>query len=75
MLSVELNKNEITTPGLYIMRLKSNTGLVRIVGQPRTGYKIINPENAAETYMKDLPKDGSIPTDAYFSEPLSLVVV
>lgn len=75
MLNIELNHQEITGPGLYIMRWKKQTGLVRIVGQPRTGYKIINPEGTPESYIKELPVDGQIPNDAYFSEPLAIVVV
>ena len=57
------------------MRWKGRTGLARIVGQPSTGLKIIAPEGTPETYLKDLPKDGVIPLDAMFSEPLAIVVV
>ena len=72
MLNIELSNREITGPGLYIMRWKGHTGLVRIVGQPKTGYQIINPPTAPETYFKDTPKDGVIPNDALFSEPLTV---
>lgn len=75
MMNVEISHREITTPGLYIMRWQGRTGLVRIVGQPSTGYKIIDPEKPMETYMTDLPKDGAIPLDAYFSEALAIQVV
>lgn len=72
MLNIELSNREITGPGLYIMRWQGHTGLVRIVGQPKTGYSIINPENAPETYFKNTPKGGAIPNDALFSEPLTV---
>ena len=75
MVNIEISHREVTNPGLYLMRWKGRTGLARIVGQPSTGLKIIAPENTPETYLKDLPKDGMIPTDALFSEPLSVVVV
>ena len=75
MVQVEISNREITNPGLYVMRWKGKTGLARIVGQPRTGLKIIAPEGTPETYLKDLPKDGLIPTDALFSEPLAIVQV
>jgi len=75
MLSVEISQREVTNSGLYIMRWKGNTGLARIVGQPSTGLKIIAPEGTPESYMRDLPKDGAIPPDALFSEPLAIVVV
>jgi len=75
MINVEISKREVTNPGLYIMRWKGRTGLARIVGQPSTGLKIIAPEGTPETYLKDLPKDGVIPLDAMFSEPLAIVVV
>ena len=75
MLSIEISQREVTNPGLYIMRWKGRTGLARIVGQPSTGLKIIAPEGTPETYRKELPKDGIIPNDALFSEPLGIVVV
>ena len=75
MLNVEISNREIGQPGLYLMRWQKRTGLVRIVGEPKRGFKMIAPENAAETYLSGLPKDGMIPTDACFSEPLSVVVV
>lgn len=75
MLNIEVSTREVTNPGLYIMRWKGRTGLVRVVGQPSTGLKIINPEGSAESYMRDLPKDGEVPVDALFSEPLAIVVV
>jgi hypothetical protein len=52
---------------------KKKTGLVRIVGQPKTGYKIINPENAQEHLFQGLPANGEIPTDAFLSEPISVI--
>jgi hypothetical protein len=73
-MNIELNNRELTTPGLYVMRWKGRTGLVRVVGQQRTGFNLINPENTPETYMADLPKDGLIPPDAVFSEPLNITV-
>lgn len=72
MLNIELSNREIAAPGLYIMRWKGHTGLVRIVGQAKTGYSIINPPTAPETYFKDIPKGGAIPSDALFSEPLTI---
>lgn len=72
MLNIELSNREIAAPGLYIMRRKGHTGLVRIVGQPKTGYTIISPPTASETYFKDTPKGGAIPDDALFSEPLTI---
>jgi|PlaIllAssembly_1097288.scaffolds.fasta_scaffold91215_5 hypothetical protein len=75
MVNIELrNRTDIGTPGLYLMRWQGRTGLVRIVGQPKTGYRIIVPEHGAETYLDGLPKDGSIPTDALISEPLAVTV-
>lgn len=70
MINIEISNREISGPGLYIMVWQKRVGLVRIVGQPRTGYKIISPEGSGETYMRDLPKDGMLPPDALFSEPL-----
>lgn len=75
MLSVELSNREITGPGLYIMRWKGRTGLARITGNVSKGFKLIAPEGTPETYMTDLPKDGQLPNDALFSEPLALVVL
>ena len=75
MLNVEISNREITNPGLYIMRWKGKTGLARIVGQASTGLKIIAPEGTPETYLRDLPPNGIIPTDAMFSEPLAIVQV
>ena len=74
MTTIELTTNEITSPGLYIMRWQGKTGLARIVGEPKSGWKLINPENPKETLLAALPKDGQIPKDALFSEPLTLVV-
>jgi len=75
MLNIEISNREVTNPGLYIMRWQGRTGLARIVGQPSTGLKIIAPEGTPETYLKELPKDGIIPNDALFSEPLVIVPV
>jgi len=75
MINVEISDRTITQPGLYIMRWKGHTGLVRVVGDARTGYQLINPEKSAESYMRDLPPNGSIPNDALFSEPLMIVKV
>jgi hypothetical protein len=75
MLNVEISNREIAAPGLYIMRWHGHTGLTRIVGEPKKGFKIIQPEGTPETYMQGLPKDGTIPTDALFSEPLAIVPV
>lgn len=75
MLNIEISNREIGSPGLYIMRWQGHTGLVRIVGEPKRGFKIIAPENAAESYMKELPKNGEIPKDALFSESLAVVPV
>jgi hypothetical protein len=72
MVNIELSNHEVGQPGLYLMRWQGRTGLVRIVGQPKTGYKIIAPENGPETYFSGLPKDGTIPTDALLSEPLAV---
>lgn len=75
MLNIEISNREIAAPGLYIMRWKGHTGLVRIVGEPKKGFSIIAPKETPETYMQGLPKDGQIPTDALFSEPLAIVAV
>jgi hypothetical protein len=75
MLNVEISNREIAAPGLYIMRWKKHTGLVRIVGEPKKGFVIIAPKETPETYMQGLPSDGRIPTDALFSEPLAIVAV
>lgn len=72
MLNIEISNREITTPGLYLMRWKKHTGLVRIVGEPKRGFTIITPKDTPESYMQGLPKDGHIPDDALFSEPLSV---
>jgi len=73
MINIEISSRDINTPGLYIMRWKGQTGLARIVGEPKRGFKIIQPEKTPETYMRDLPLDGQIPDDAQFSEPLNIV--
>ena len=73
MLNVEISNREIAAPGLYIMRWHNHTGLVRIVGEPKRGFKIIAPKDTPETYMQGLPENGVIPTDALFSEPLAIV--
>jgi len=75
MLNIEISNREVAAPGLYIMRWKKRTGLVRIVGEPKRGFTIIAPKDGPETYLADLPKDGQIPTDALFSEPLAVVPV
>ena len=75
MLNVELSNREVAAPGLYIMRWNKHTGLVRIVGEPKRGFIIITPKETPETYMQGLPKDGHIPADALFSEPLAIVAV
>ena len=74
MTTIELTHNEITAPGLYIMRWQSKTGLARIVGEPKTSWRLINPENPKETLFSGLPENGQIPKDAVFSEPLAIVV-
>lgn len=73
MLNIELSNKDITGPGLYLMQWKKQTGLVRIVGQPKTGYKIISPEKPSEHYFQGLPEKGEIPADALLSEPLNVV--
>ncbi len=73
MINIEISNREITAPGLYVMRWQGRTGLARVVGQASRGFKIIAPESAPETYMRELPKDGQIPNDALFSEPLTIV--
>lgn len=72
MLNIELTHREIAAPGLYLMRWNKHTGLVRIVGEPKKGFSIIASKETPETYMQGLPKDGQIPTDALFSEPLAV---
>lgn len=74
MTTIEISKREINAPGLYIMRWKGHTGLVRAVGQPRTGFTLIAPKETPETYMA-VPEDGQIPADAFFSEALAIVQV
>jgi len=73
MTNIEISRREITSPGLYIMRWQGRTGLARIVGTVSTGLKIIAPEGTPETYLRDLPKNGAIPNDAFFSDPLAIV--
>jgi len=72
MIEIQLSNREITGPGLYVMQWNKHTGLVRIVGQPKTGYKIIQPEKPSESYFQGLPATGEIPNDALLSEPLSV---
>lgn len=72
MVNIELSNREIGAPGLYLMRWKGHTGLVRVVGQPKTGFQIINPENGPESYFKGLPDKGVIPPEALFSEALAI---
>jgi hypothetical protein len=73
MVQIELTNRDIRTTGVYLMKWKNKTGLVRIVGQPRTGWMILKPnENSVEFLRTDLPEDGSIPGDALLSEPLAL---
>ena len=75
MTEILLSCREVTATGLYVMRWKGRTGLVRIIGQPRTGWRTLPvTEKSVETLMPGLPEDGSIPPDAYLSEPLNLVV-
>lgn len=75
MIEVKLSNREITSTGLYLMKWKGRTGLVRIVGQPSTGWRILPPtEKSVETLMTNLPEGGQIPNDAYFSEPLALQI-
>jgi len=73
MIEITLTKRELNNTGLYLMRWKGRTGLVRIVGQPKTGWRILatKDDNKHEVLMKDLP--ATIPPDAMFSEPLALV--
>jgi hypothetical protein len=75
MVTIDISNREITSPGLRLMRWKGQTGLVRIVGEARKGFKIIAPPDSAESYLKTLPKDGEIPADALFSETLAIQVV
>jgi len=74
-MNIEISHRDITGPGLYIMRWNGHTGLTRVVGDAKRGYKIIQPEGTPETYMRGLPEDGHIPDDALFSEPLNIVKV
>ncbi len=73
MINIEVTNRDVTGPGLCVMQWKKQTGLVRIVGQPKTGYKIINPEKSAEHLFQGLPANGEIPPDAYLSEPITVV--
>lgn len=72
MLNIPLSSREITAPGLYIMRWNRQTGLVRIVGEPKNGFQIMASSDTPESYIKSLPPQGQIPRDALFSEPLAL---
>lgn len=73
MIEVELTDRDINATGLYLMRWKNRTGLVRVVGQPKTGWRLLPvTDKSVECLMPGLPKDGGIPTDALFSEPLAL---
>ncbi len=67
MINIEITNQPITTPGLYIMRWKGKTGMVRIVGEPRRGFTIIAPQDSPESYLRDMPPKGEIPEDALFS--------
>ncbi len=75
MLNIEISNREVAAPGLYIMRWKGKTGLVRIVGEPKRGFQLISPKDGAEVYMDGLPDKGQIPGDALFSEALAVVPV
>ena len=75
MIEIPLSSREITATGLYVMRWQKRTGLVRIVGQPKTGWKLLKSnDKTVEALMPGLPEDGSIPPDALLSEPLALSV-
>ena len=75
MIEVSLTNREVTATGLYLMRWKGKTGLVRIVGQPKTGWQILKSnEKTVEVLMSGLPEDGTVPPDALLSEPLALSV-
>lgn len=75
MIEVELTNRDVNATGLYLMRWKNRTGLVRVVGQPKTGWRLLPvTDKSAECLMPDMPKDGSIPEGALLSEPLAVHV-
>lgn len=73
MIEIELTNREVSTPSLYLMRWKNRTGLVRIIAHPGGGWAILKP-SGTEDLMTGLPEDGSIPPDAYLSEPLAVAI-
>jgi hypothetical protein len=71
MITIELRSRDIRAPGLYLMRWKNQTGLVRIIAQPDGGWRLLIPEKGPEHLMQGLPFNGTIPDDAMLSEPLA----
>jgi hypothetical protein len=41
MIEVTLTNRDVTATGLYLMRWNKRTGLVRVVGQPKTGWRLL----------------------------------
>jgi hypothetical protein len=75
MIEVTLTNRDVTATGLYLMRWNKRTGLVRVVGQPKTGWRLLPvTDMSVECLMSGLPADGVIPADALLSEPLALTV-
>ena len=72
MITIELRTRDVRSPGLYLMRWKNETGLVRIISTPGgEGWRLLVPEKGPEHLMKGLPSDGTLPEDAKLSEPLA----
>ena len=75
MVEIQLTNREVTATGLYLMRWQKRTGLVRIVGPPKTGWKLLKPnEKTVEALFPGLPEDGNVPEGALLSEPLTVSV-
>jgi len=75
MIEIPLIDREVTSTGLCVLRYKGRTGLVRIVGEPKTGWRLLPvTDKSVEVLMPGMPADGSIPAGALLSEPLNLVV-
>ena len=75
MTEIQLMRQEVTSTGLYLMRWQGRTGLVRVIGQPKTGWRLLKPtDKSAEVLFTGLPDNGQIPADALLSEPLAVQV-
>jgi hypothetical protein len=73
-MDILLKKTDIASTGLRLMKWNNHIGLVRVIGQPKTGWKLIQlaGNEGVEALSPYIPKDGSIPNDALFSDVLNL---